>query len=662
MHALAAAQNQPQQQRGDRARRSAVAAAPSVWSLLALLALAIVVLIAIWDWNWFRGPIERQVQARTGREFHIRGNLDVDLGWTPRICAESVSFGNAAWSRQPVMADARRAELHIALRPLLRGQVLLPQITLERPRLLLETNPRGGPGNWVFGEPGQDRHAVPPRRHRPGPAALPRSAPSAPTSASASAAMRCRTAPQAAPVAVVGGGQWRGSAFRMRGNAASPLLLRDRDAPYRIDVRASAGATHAHARGTLLDPLRLRGFDLRMALSGRDMADLYPLLGLAIPTTPPYSLDGHFSRDGHHLALQRLHRPHRRQRHARQTPASKPDARARTCAPNLRSQRLDFDDLAGFVGGTPQAGRGETANPEQEAKAAARPGQRPRHPRQAVRAGQAARDGCRRAPARACASTHRGCRWTTWMRTCCSRAACCGCSRSTSASPTATSARPSAWTRAPTPSPPAPTSMPPASTWPSCCREVKLAQNAIGKVGGKIDITGTGNSVARMLGSSDGTMLLGMGRGQISNLLMEMAGIDLAEMIKFKLSGDRLIPVRCAFADFAVDDGVMTARSFAFDTTDTILLGSGTHRPARRNARPDHSPAAEGPQPARVPHAAAGRWQLPPTQGASGPGQGRPARRDCVDPGHASRRRRRCWRRWKPGPGEDSGCGGRYAK
>ena len=67
-----------------------------------------------------------------------------------------------------------------------------------------------------------------------------------------------------------------------------------------------------------------------------------------------------------------------------------------------------------------------------------------------------------------------------------------------------------------------------------------------------------------------------MGQGKISNLLMELAGIDLAEIIKFKLTDDRLIPVRCGFGDFKVENGLMTVRSLAFDTTDTILIGEGT--------------------------------------------------------------------------------------
>ncbi|MCZ3114883.1 hypothetical protein NYZ21_20820, partial [Acinetobacter baumannii] len=57
------------------------------------------------------------------------------------------------------------------------------------------------------------------------------------------------------------------------------------------------GATRAHARGILLDPVRLRDFDLRLALSGKNLEDLYPLLGLSMPPTPPYSVDGRLGRD-----------------------------------------------------------------------------------------------------------------------------------------------------------------------------------------------------------------------------------------------------------------------------------------------------------------------------------------------------------------------------
>ena len=55
-----------------------------------------------------------------------------------------------------------------------------------------------------------------------------------------------------------------------------------------------------------------------------------------------------------------------------------------------------------------------------------------------------------------------------------------------------------------------------------------------------------------------------------------LAGLDIAESLKFLLTDDRQVPIRCAFADFGVQDGVMTSRALAFDSTDTIIVGEGT--------------------------------------------------------------------------------------
>lgn len=118
-------------------------------SALGLIVLAIVVLIALWDWNWFKGPIERQVEARTGRKLEIAGNLDVDLGWVPVIRADALSFANTAWARQPLMASAQRLELAIEFWPLLKGDVRIPDIRLTQPRINLQTDAKHG-GNWVF--------------------------------------------------------------------------------------------------------------------------------------------------------------------------------------------------------------------------------------------------------------------------------------------------------------------------------------------------------------------------------------------------------------------------------------------------------------------------------------------------------------------------------
>src|SRR5687768_11943152 len=72
---------------------------PTWQKVLAIVLVALVVLIVLWDWNWFKGPIERRVEAETGREFAIEGDLDVDLHWTrPTVIFNGVVLGNAEWS------------------------------------------------------------------------------------------------------------------------------------------------------------------------------------------------------------------------------------------------------------------------------------------------------------------------------------------------------------------------------------------------------------------------------------------------------------------------------------------------------------------------------------------------------------------------------------
>ena len=66
---------------------------------LGVLAVGILILVLVWDWNWLRGPVERIVQAQTGRSFDIGGDLDVDPGRVTTVRMDAVRFGNADWSK-----------------------------------------------------------------------------------------------------------------------------------------------------------------------------------------------------------------------------------------------------------------------------------------------------------------------------------------------------------------------------------------------------------------------------------------------------------------------------------------------------------------------------------------------------------------------------------
>ena len=550
-------------------------------AFLGVLAAALAVLILLWDWNWFKRPIERYVQAKTGRELHIDGNLDVDLGRMTRVSADGLRFGNAAWSKEKEMAKTDRIAFAFALWPaVFQRDFRVPELRLTNPDVLLETGP-DGIGNWVF-DLEDSRGKQPELRSlwiHGGQLRFvdAKGKTDIDIDVDSEAPGQGDSGP---PIVVNGKGHWKGNAFTLQGRGESPLDLRNPDEPYRIDVRATAGPTSAHASGTLLDPLRMRGFDLKLSLAGQNLDDLYPLLGLALPPTPPYSLNGRFTREVNSPTSSTWKYDGLSGKVGDSDLAGfahfttgKPHPRLDA---DLRSKRLDLDDLAGFIGGAPKATGGEKTNPELAAKAAQQQASGKLFPRDEFRLEKlrsmdanvrlrAARINTQTLPVDdmdASMKLEAGVMTLAPL----DFGVADGDIRSTirmearEGSVIRTRADISAK----------------GLTLGKLMPKVKLGQNAIGSLGGDIKVDTTGNSIARMLGNADGEADAGMGRGSISKLLMEMAAIDIAGILKFKLTGDRQLPIRCAFGDFGIKDGVMTTRALAFDTDDTVITGSGT--------------------------------------------------------------------------------------
>lgn len=547
-----------------------------VRTVLLVLLAAIVLLILLWDWNWLRGPIGRIVQAQTGREFEIAGDLDVDLGRVTTVRMDQVRFGNADWSKQGDMATSDRVQLGFELFPaIFRRQFRVPDLRLQRPRLKLELGP-DGEGNWVFGD--QDGGA---------PLQLAQlwidsgrlQYLDAKGRTDIDIALQSRAAKGDAPadLGVDGKGRWKGNPFTLRGTGQSPLALQDTQTPYRIDLHATAGPTRAHARGTILDPLRFRDFDLQLALAGQNMDDLYPLIGVALPPSPPYALDGRLTRkinsadsstwkyDGFsgNVGDSDL------AGFAHVTTGERMLFEA-----DFRSKRLDFDDLAGFVGAAPQSGGKEATNAElqaQAAKQAASPKVLPDTPYELDKLRAMDADVRLRATRLNAPSlplddmdAHLFLKDGVLRLEPLNFGVAGGDVRSTirmdaSGSPIRTKA----------------TIAMRGLNLQGLMPDNEMARQAVGRVGGDVDLATTGNSVAKMLGNANGNVAVEMGEGKISKLLMEYAGIDIAGILKIKLTSDKQIPVRCVYGDFKVTDGVVGVRHFAFDTSETVLRGEG---------------------------------------------------------------------------------------
>ena len=556
-------------------RRPLAAVTAHPWrTASAVLAVALLVLVLLWDWNWFKGPVERIVSAKTGRSFEIGGDLDVDLGRVTVISAGALRLGNPAWSDEPQMASVDQLELHVRPFTFLPGrQGRIPELRLSHPDLLLEQGEDGG--NWVFAEMGGDG---------PGPA-IERlwvddgrlrfiDAAGGTDIDLAVASREAGDGTTAPPITLKGSGHWRGEAFKLSGGAASPLALQATERPYAIDLRASAGATRARARGTVTDPIRLGDFDLQMALSGRNLEDLYPLVGVALPPTGPYSLDGRFTRDGatwHYDDFSGKVGDSDLGGSASVTTGGE----RLMFRGNLHSSRLDFDDLAGFVGAAPESGGGETTNAELEAQAAEQAASGrllPDTPYELHKLRSMDAD-VRWKAARIEApgwplddmDVHFKLQAGLLRLDPLDFGVAGGTVRSTIRMDARKDViRTDADIQA--------RRLDLAKLFP----DVELTRDAVGRIGGNVKVAGNGNSIAKMLGSADGDIALGMGQGQVSNLLMELAGIDIYEALKYLIGKDRKVAIRCAFGDFGVEDGLMTARALAFDTSDTIIIGEGT--------------------------------------------------------------------------------------
>jgi uncharacterized protein involved in outer membrane biogenesis len=96
-----------------------------------------------------------------------------------------------------------------------------------------------------------------------------------------------------------------------------------------------------------------------------------------------------------------------------------------------------------------------------------------------------------------------------------------------------------------------------------------------GLMGGRISLDGEGRSTADLLATADGRMVLYWTQGSVSHLIVEAAGIDLAQAVGVLIRGDKDLPVQCGIADLRVKDGRVTPSPMIVDTRDSLVRVEG---------------------------------------------------------------------------------------
>lgn len=92
-----------------------------------------------------------------------------------------------------------------------------------------------------------------------------------------------------------------------------------------------------------------------------------------------------------------------------------------------------------------------------------------------------------------------------------------------------------------------------------------------GRLRADLDLTGRGRSPAELLGSLDGPVRLQLDKGQISHLLTEAVGLDLAQGLAVWLRGDRKLMLNCAELAGRFKAGALRPRTAVVDNRDSRI-------------------------------------------------------------------------------------------
>lgn len=549
---------------------------------LAVLLAALVLLAVFFPWDWLRGPLNRYVSDRTGRHFEITRHLDVKLGLTTRVIADGIEFANPDWANDPFLLKAQAAQVDVRLLPLLRGRFELPLVTLRKPQLGLQMEPDGR-RSWALGRDTSDQ------RNLPEIGALVVDEGSLHFVASEHGAdihtrfaMDNRAADNKLPLSYQAKGTWQKEPFTAKGRAGNAMHLSGaHPAPFPLEIDAAAAHTRLQASGTVDSLSDLNGAKASFTLRGHNLSELYKLLGVVLPETPRYELRAHLEKQGAVWTVSRINGRLGNSDLSGQLAYDQSRAVALLTG-KVQSKALDFDDLAPLVG-LPEQPRSAAALPQVAPAAPAGPAVKARLKRDPRKVLPTAVLDLARLKAMDADVQYSAARMTNVRQLPLDRMSLhvrlkdgvlqldpmnigiaggqlVGRIRIDGNSNPATAqvkldAR--------------------ALELNQLFKTATLTRASFGKIHGVIDLKGRGNSTAQLLASSSGNFAMLMGRGEISNLLLEIAGLDGGEIVKFFISGDRNVQLRCAAAAFDVSNGVMKTRALMLDTSDTVIYGDG---------------------------------------------------------------------------------------
>jgi len=334
------------------------------------------------------------------------------------------------------------------------------------------------------------------------------------------------------------------------------LALRRADLPYPIKAVLTVGNTRASISGTLLDPLHLKKERVNFILEGRDLAQLYPITGVPFPPTPPYKLTGHLSHAGDIWTFKDF-----------EGTVGKSDLTGDLSVDNstipqlitadLKSRSLEMKDLSGFIGaGIVSGPRNKVlpTNPFNLEKIRAADADvlfkgdkiiTEGLPIEKMDAHLIIKDGTLKlAPLNfETAGGHLVTEITMDGR---------GSHIVTHADITAKGLH-----------------------LDQLLLTSKLTASNQGIIGGRAKLDATGDSISQMMGTANGEAALIMDGGSISEMVLRLSNLDVANSFLLLVGGDKNVPIRCAVANFKAVGGDFKVQDLVLDTPKVNITGDG---------------------------------------------------------------------------------------
>jgi uncharacterized protein involved in outer membrane biogenesis len=542
--------------------------------LFGLLILALILLLAFFDWNLLKPFVERQASDALGRPVTM-ASFDVSLRRASWIEMHDIKIANADGFEGADLATIERVAVQLESFPLLVGRIVIPEIALLRPKGRFETN-KAGQTNYAF-DGGQDDDDEGGLSVELGHLTIDEGdIRYIDVAKRTDLRLKAQTEPgdKLALVRATGEGRYNGELAKLSFQGGALLMFRDPGVPYPVDVAAQVGPVHAKIKGTIDQPLAFKGARLELDIAGDSMSELYPLIGLPIPATPPFTLKGGLDFAGEIIVFKQFAGTVGNSDLAGNFAVNLQGERPKMTG-DLTSEKVVLADLAGFIGAPPgKEDDPNSATAERKAlekKAAASGRLLPTEP--------IALDKLR---AFDVDIVYRGNRIESDYTPLDKLTALLkiddgyltlqplafGIGDGTIDMQVKLDGR----------------KTPPATDFSAEFKNVDLKRimqetvlfQGVGRIAGNTRIQTTGRSISEMLGRGDGELQLFMEGGTFSKLLLELAGLDVTEALGFALDGtDSQAELRCLVADMKLQKGILTPETLLLDTSDTNINVTG---------------------------------------------------------------------------------------